>query len=131
MYKEVRVQTSRGKVVNTQLSTVENGGVPLNTMFMGMESLSRRRSQESWIWGDSICKEEDITEDMIGLSLIVAMEDNSHKMVELVTFIENIPYQGQDMANLVKVNWEIEVNKQRHPLANIEKTIFLMYCVLV
>ena len=43
-YKEVRVQTSRENVTSTQFSMAKNGGDPLNTMFMGLESLSRRQS---------------------------------------------------------------------------------------
>ena len=46
-YKEVRVQTSREKVTSAQFSMAKNGGDPLNTMFMGSESLSRRQSQEA------------------------------------------------------------------------------------
>ena len=41
-YKEVRVQISRGKIANAQYSTSNNGESPLNTMFMGKDSLSRR-----------------------------------------------------------------------------------------
>ena len=34
-------------MVNTQFSMAENGGGSLNTMFMGMYSLSEMRSQEA------------------------------------------------------------------------------------
>ena len=34
-------------MVNTQFSMVQKGGGSLNTMFMGTESLSRRKSQEA------------------------------------------------------------------------------------
>ena len=36
------------------------------------------------------------------------MEDCNHKMIEQVNFIENVPNLGQDMANLIEVNQEIE-----------------------
>ena len=40
------MQTSRGKVANTQFSMAENGGSHLNTMFIFIESFSKRISQE-------------------------------------------------------------------------------------
>ena len=36
------------------------------------------------------------------------MEDCNHKIIEQVNFIENFPNPGQDMANLIEVNQEIE-----------------------
>lgn len=45
-YKEVRVQTSRGKVNSTQFSKVKNKGQQ-DTIFISTKSLSRKRSQEA------------------------------------------------------------------------------------
>ena len=45
-YRKVKVQTSRKKIVNTKYATSQEPGV-MNTMFMGIESPSRRRSQEA------------------------------------------------------------------------------------
>ena len=45
-YREVKVQTSRKKIVNTQYAMAQGTGV-MNRMFMGTKSPSRRRSQEA------------------------------------------------------------------------------------
>ena len=45
-YNEVRMQNSRGKVNNAQFSTVEEKSQH-DTMYMGMESMARKRSQET------------------------------------------------------------------------------------
>ena len=58
-YKEVRVQTSRGKVANTQFSLAENDGSPLNKLFIGTESLSRWGSQEVRNRRESITRRQD------------------------------------------------------------------------
>ena len=46
-YIEVKVQTSRYKTISTQYSTESHTEDTHNTMFMGTECLSRRRSQEA------------------------------------------------------------------------------------
>ena len=57
--KEVRVQTSRGKVANTKFSLAENDGSPLNKMFMVTESLSWWGSQEARNRRESITRRQD------------------------------------------------------------------------
>ena len=91
-----------------------------------------QRIKEKLLQEGKTLKEEDIIKNMIGLSLIIVMEDHSQRMVEQVIFIESIPNKGWYTATLIKVNQEIEVNKQSCPVKNKEKTIFLdVLCVHV
>ena len=46
-YREIKVQTSRRKIVNTQYAIAQGGTGVMNTIFMRRESASRRRSQEA------------------------------------------------------------------------------------
>ena len=45
-YREVKVKTSRHKTISTQYSTEQSTEASNNTIFLGTEILSRRRSQE-------------------------------------------------------------------------------------
>ena len=46
-YREVRVQVSRDKNISIQYSSAQGEEDVSNTMFMGTDSLSRKRSQEA------------------------------------------------------------------------------------
>ena len=46
-YREIKVQTSIKRIVNTQYATAQGGRGVINTMFMGTGSPSMRRCQEA------------------------------------------------------------------------------------
>ena len=58
-YWEVKVQTSRKKVANTQYSTAQHNTTYHNTVFMGSESLSRRRSNDARNRRESATRRQD------------------------------------------------------------------------
>ena len=121
-YKEVRVQTSREKVTSAQFSMAKNGGDPLNTMFMGSESLSRRQSQEARNRRESNTRRQD-SQGRGYYRRYNRSQSYNYKTVEWMTFTENIPNQGQDTAHLIKVNQEIEDSMLSRPAKNKEKII--------
>ena len=121
-FREVKVQTSRKRIVNTQYATARGAG-EMNTMFMGTESQSRRRSQEArpreararklggfLIQEGMILKEEVLLELIIGfgigLGCRVMIEDLSQ--VGKVDSRESILGQDLDWETLREVNHGIE-----------------------
>ena len=58
-YREVKVQTSREKTINTQYNDAQGVDDECNTMFMGTDSISWRRYQEVRNRRDSNTRRED------------------------------------------------------------------------